>query len=193
MLNLVNAAEVQHRHRAIQQHESRKDPAGGPLPLTEDSVRGTMEVLLESKQATPEEIYNQLTTQKVEIVLTAHPTQVQRKALLRKYSKITKNLEHLERPDLDPFEKMETVTVLRRLMSSAWGADEIRRIKPTVQEEAIGGNAIIETILWDAVPAYLRKLDMQCRLTLDRRLPVETAPIRFASWIGGDRDGTFRV
>jgi phosphoenolpyruvate carboxylase len=36
----------------------------------------------------------------------------------------------------------------------------------TPQQEAAGGNAVLESVLWDAVPAYLRKLDTQCRLTL---------------------------
>ena len=39
-----------------------------------------------------------------------------------------------------------------------------RRVKPTVQKEAAGGNAVIESVLWDAVPSYLRKLDAQCRV-----------------------------
>ena len=31
-------------------------------------------------------------------------------------------------------------------------------MKPTVQKEAAGGNAVIESVLWDAVPSYLRKV-----------------------------------
>lgn len=63
------------------------------------------------------------------------------------------------------------------------------RVKPTVQKEAAGGCAVIESVLWDAVPSYLRKLDAQCRVTLGKKLPVDAAPVKFASWIGGDRDG----
>lgn len=63
------------------------------------------------------------------------------------------------------------------------------RNKPTVQKEAAGGCAVIESVLWDAVPSYLRKLDAQCRVTLGKKFPVDVAPIKFASWIGGDRDG----
>ena len=59
-----------------------------------------------------------------------------------------------------------------------------RRQKPTPQQEAAGGNAIIESILWDAVPSYLRKLDAQCRISLGRKLPLDAVPIKFASWIG---------
>jgi phosphoenolpyruvate carboxylase len=73
------------------------------------------------------------------------------------------------------------------------GADEIRRSKPTPQQEAAGGNAIIESVLWDAVPGYLRKLDKMCEISLGKRLPIDATPIHFASWIGGDRDGNPNV
>ena len=47
----------------------------GPLPMVEDSVRGTIEAILENQEGTQEEIYEYLVKQKVEIVLTAHPTE----------------------------------------------------------------------------------------------------------------------
>jgi phosphoenolpyruvate carboxylase len=69
----------------------------------------------------------------------------------------------------------------------------LRRQKPTPQQEAFGGIAILESVAWDAVPAYMRKLDAQCSVSLHRRLPVDAVPIKFASWIGGDRDGNPNV
>lgn len=188
-LNLVNAAEVHHRMRL--EREGEKDDGEnhvGPLPMLEDSIRGTMEILLE-EGVSDEEMFQRLITQKCEIVLTAHPTEVNRKTSIRKYRKITELLARLERPDLHPFERAEAQNEMRALIAAIWGSDEIRRVKPTVQKEAAGGNAVIESVLWDAVPSYLRKLDAQCRVTLGRKLPVDTAPIKFASWIGGDRDG----
>jgi phosphoenolpyruvate carboxylase len=195
MLNLVNSAEVQHRQRMIR-HQREKPSAeatvvGGALPLVEDSVRGTVEALLASGSATPQQLYDQIVNQKVEIVLTAHPTEVQRKSLLRKYSQVSELLGYLDRPDLSTFERSTAHGDLQRIISSIWGADEIRRTKPSPQQEAAGGNAVLESVLWDAVPSYLRKLDAFCQLTLNRRLPVDTVPIKFASWIGGDRDGAF--
>ena len=193
MLNLVNAAEVHHRRRMIRQYKPAPgEDAGGPLPLIQDGVRGTFQSLLKEGY-TPEQIIDQLATQKVELVLTAHPTQVQRKSLLRKYRQVTELLSDLERSDLDDYESMAARKDLTRVISSVWGADEIRRLKPTPQKEAAGGNAVIESVLWDAVPAYLRKLDQQCQLSLNMTLPVDVCPIKFASWIGGDRDGNPNV
>jgi phosphoenolpyruvate carboxylase len=39
----------------------------------------------------------------------------------------------------------------------------------------------------------MRKLDAQCQVSLHKRLPVDAVPIKFASWIGGDRDGNPNV
>lgn len=192
MLNLVNSAEVQHRSRMVRRYQARDPHTSGPLPPLEDSIRGTMESLLR-EGISKEEIYRQLCTQSCEIVLTAHPTQVQRKSLLRKYSQVSDLLAELDRPDLSDFERATVKLDLKRIVSSIWGADEIRRNKPTPQQEAGGGNAVLESVLWDAVPAYLRKLDAQCALTLGKRLPIDVVPIRFASWIGGDRDGNPNV
>ncbi|KAL3912121.1 MAG: hypothetical protein SGILL_007012 [Bacillariaceae sp.] len=197
-LSLVNSAEVQHRLRAIRQHEKERqmDPTKwlpGPLYHVEDSVKGSIHALLDTQQASPEEIYNKLCTQTVELVLTAHPTEVNRKSVLRKYRKCTELLAHLERPDLLEYEKLTATIDLQRIISSLWGMDEIRRNKPTPQTEAAGGLAILETVLWNAVPNYLRKLDAQCYQSLGKRLPLEATPVKFASWIGGDRDGNPNV
>lgn len=192
-LNLVNAAENHHRLRTIRNYEVQAERNIGPLPNTEDSMRGTIDALIDGGLATPDQIYDQLVKQEVEIVLTAHPTEVNRRTQLRKYRRVTEILAYLERPDLHPYERTEAMANLRRIISSLWGSNEIRRKKPSPQMEAAGGISIIESVLWDAVPAYLRKLDAQCRVSLGRRLPVDAVPIKFASWIGGDRDGNPNV
>ena len=195
VLSLVNSAEVHHRLRGIKMHEMDHAETGlpGPLYHTEDSVKGSIQSLLESNDATKDEIYNALCTQSVELVLTAHPTEVNRRSVLRKYRKCTELLAHLERPDLLPHDRLQATFDLQRIISGLWGMDEIRRTKPTPQKEAAGGLAILETVLWNAVPSYLRKLDAQCFASLGKRLPLDAVPIQFASWIGGDRDGNPNV
>lgn len=76
-LNLVNAAEVHHRLRDMRRTEmeaSKNSLNVGPLPMVEDSVRGTIDILLEEGNSA-EEIFEKLLSQEVEIVITAHPTE----------------------------------------------------------------------------------------------------------------------
>lgn len=84
-LNLVNAAEVHHRMRLIRDSEGGESTTVnvGPLPMVEDGIRGTMEILLEEGYD-KDRIFERLVRQKNEIVLTAHPTEVNRKTILRK-------------------------------------------------------------------------------------------------------------
>jgi len=189
-LNLVNAAEVHHRLRRLRLEEIEGEVCNmGPFPLVTDSVHGTIQEILQEKEGTESDIMEKLCKQKIEIVLTAHPTEVSRRTLLRKFRQITENLALLDTPGLHPYTRSEVTLDLKRIVSSICGADVIRRKKPTPQDEAAGGIAIIESSLWEAVPAFLRKLDAQCRLSLNKRLPVDSVPISFASWMGGDRDG----
>ena len=195
ILNLVNSAEVAHRLRVTRDHELKtdKDASVGPLPMLDDSMRGTIDKIISNNLGDKDQIFNKIVNEQIEIVLTAHPTEVNRKTLLRKYRQAMETLNKLDRPDLHPYERKEEIGHLQRLVASIWGSDEIRRQKPTPQQEAGGGNAVIESVLWDAVPSYLRKLDSQCQVSLGRRLPIDCVPIKFASWIGGDRDGNPNV
>lgn len=94
---------------------------------------------------------------------------------------------------LSDFEKQRLNDGLEREISSIWLSDEVSRIKPTPQTEAEKGILIIETVLWEALPEFMRKLDATSKEFLGKGLPLDAAPIRFASWMGGDRDGNPNV
>src|SRR3712207_9471022 len=56
-----------------------------------------------------------------------------------------------------------------------------------------GGLLVFEQSLWHALPRYLRELDRALHAHTGRRLPLAVSPIRFGSWMGGDRDGNPNV
>lgn len=146
-LNLINAAEVHHRMRYLRELDFE---VMSPLPKREDSMAGAIEsVLSESTKDQVErkklDIYDTFMNQKVEIVYTAHPTEVNRRTMLRKYRDVSEMLATLDRKDLSLYERMQTEDSLRRVIASLWGSDEIRREKPTPQQEAQGGLAILES------------------------------------------------
>lgn len=91
----------------------------------------------------------------IELVLTAHPTEVTRRSLVHKHVEINRCLSRLEHDDLT---KAETGKLKRRLMqliALAWHTNEIRTQRPTPVDEAKWGMAVLENSLWKAVPEFL--------------------------------------
>jgi len=189
-LALANAAEQEYRVRRLE--EMRGAAALDARKL--DSCAGTIAKILE-EGASKEAALATLAKQHVEIVLTAHPTEVHRRTLLTKHRRVTELVGALDAraEDAEGYEREELERELRGVVHSLWGSDDLRRSKPTPQKEARGGLAFVETSLWDAVPAFLRRLDAVCAAQLGASLPLEARPVRFASWMGGDRDGNPNV
>ncbi len=136
------------------------------------------------------EVINKL---RIELVLTAHPTEVTRRTLIRKYDQIVDTLADRQNGSLLTFEQDKLRGRLHRLVEEIWSTDEIRTTRPTAVDEAKWGFAVIENSLWQAVPDFIRHLDRMCTRHLGQSLPVDIRPIKFYSWMGGDRDGNPNV
>ncbi|MCC9009775.1 phosphoenolpyruvate carboxylase [Pseudomonas putida] len=183
-LNLANMAE---QYQLI-----RRRDAGQPEPF---EARVLPELLARLKQAghSNDALARQLAKLDIQLVLTAHPTEVARRTLIQKYDAIAGQLAAQDHRDLTPDERHQVRERLRRLIAEAWHTEEIRRTRPTPVDEAKWGFAVIEHSLWHAIPSHLRKVDNALLDATGLRLPLEAAPIRFASWMGGDRDGNPNV
>jgi len=83
-LAIANSAEAHHRVRLLNETIS---PLG--LPDKPDSCGGALVALLE-KGKTAEEIFECISTQQTELVLTAHPTEVNRRVILEKQQRVQK-------------------------------------------------------------------------------------------------------
>ncbi|SEA43584.1 phosphoenolpyruvate carboxylase [Microbulbifer marinus] len=186
-LNLANIAEQRHRERLHRQHQR--------YPGDPDTDQGLRQVLAELKKADAdqEEIRSVLEALSVELVLTAHPTEVTRRTLIRKYDQVADLLTDMDRPDLTEEEQQDLRRHLHEQILSAWSTDEIRRERPTPVDEAKWGFATIEQSLWRAVPDGMRKIEAELELAGLPPMPADWVPIRFASWMGGDRDGNPNV
>ncbi|HAF94145.1 MAG TPA: phosphoenolpyruvate carboxylase, partial [Pseudomonas sp.] len=107
--------------------------------------------------------------------------------LIQKYDAIAAELAARDHTDLTDRELAQIELRLQRLIAEIWHTEEIRRNRPTPIEEAKWGFAAIENSLWQAVPNVLRQVDGVLFAATGLHLPLEAAPIRFASWMGGDR------
>ncbi|RTR36443.1 phosphoenolpyruvate carboxylase [Shewanella canadensis] len=125
----------------------------------------------------------------IDLVLTAHPTEISRRTLIQKYASVIDILAALENPQLTEREKKQQHLRLRQLIAQIWHTNEIRNERPTPVDEARWGLSTIEVSLWQAIPDFLRQLNEQVEERTGKQLPTDIAPVRFSSWMGGDRDG----
>ena len=185
-LNYANIAEQYHVVRSRRASES--DPnLSSPNPL---------EPLFEKfkqQDISATALYQHICDLSIELVLTAHPTEVSRRTLIQKYDGINDCLSTFDQQKLTPKQRQQVMNELKHLISSAWQTDEIRQNRPTPIDEAKWGFTTIEQSLWQAVPQFIRSLDELSQQHCDQALPLDIAPIRFASWMGGDRDGNPNV
>ncbi|WP_339410306.1 phosphoenolpyruvate carboxylase [Pseudomonas sp. EA_35y_Pfl2_R5] len=183
-LNLANIAEQYHRVR-------RRAP--GEAQPFEDNMLADLLQRLSSNGHKGEALARQFGRLDIELVLTAHPTEVARRTLIQKYDAMAEQLAAGDHSDLSAAEREQVKQRLQRLIAEAWHTEEIRRSRPSPVDEAKWGFAVIEHSLWHAIPNVLRKADQVLNSATGLHLPLDAAPIRFASWMGGDRDGNPNV
>ncbi len=179
-LNFANIAEQYHVVRQRRQSELNEQ-AQSPNPLVPLFEK------FKQQHITSTQLFEQICQLNIELVLTAHPTEVSRRTLIQKYDKINDCLSKLDQQQLTAREHHMIMQDLRQLICSAWETDEIRQNRPTPIDEAKWGFTTIEQTLWNAVPKFIRELDDLVFKNCDLHLPCTVCPIRFASWMGRQR------
>jgi phosphoenolpyruvate carboxylase len=165
--HLANAAEDLHARRA--------QPNEGTIAMALERLRAA--------HVPARKILAFFERARVEPVLTAHPTEVQRKSTLDRHRAIIALLA--ARADTPPD---EIEMALRREVLILWKTNELRLAKPTVADEIENGLTYFRSTFLDAIPRLYAELEDG--LGPGTRLPPF---LRVASWIGGDRDGNPHV
>ncbi len=115
-------------------------------------------------------------------VLTAHPTEVQRKSILDREWKIARLLDLRDRQPLTPDELEENEEALRRTILILWQTRMLRTAKLAVMDEVNNALSFYDT-------TFLRTLPRLHNAIEDRMGAPLRGFLRPGSWIGGDRDG----
>ena len=130
---------------------------------------------------------------RVEPVLTAHPTEAKRLAVLDQHRALYALLEGPDRDALPEFELHSLRPKTKAALERLWRTGEILLEKPTLTDERRN----VLHYLRDVFPAVLPELDerldhawaaagfSKSRLRDEKKMPK----IRFGTWVGGDRDG----
>ena len=180
-LSLTNTAEQYH---SISPHG---EAASNPEVMAQLFTR------LKNNNLSDEQIKKAVDDLSIELVLTAHPTEITRRTLIHKLVEVNNCLSQLDHSDLADYERNQIMRRLRQLVAQSWHTDEIRKNRPSPIDEAKWGYAVVENSLWEGVPAFLREFNEQLENSLGYQLPVEAVPVRFTAWMGGDRDGNPNV
>ncbi|MEO9176956.1 MAG: phosphoenolpyruvate carboxylase [Gaiellales bacterium] len=171
---LVNLAEQHHRIRRLR-HEAasgarRRDPLGQAIAAIRAS--GVSEELLRERAAAV----------RLEPVLTAHPTEAARRTYLQSKLRLGRLLDALDDPRAAPDERRAAERAVAEETTILWQTDEVRSIRPSVDDEIRQGLWFFEASLLDV------SADLVARL--EEELPgLGAEPLRFGTWIGGDQDG----
>lgn len=128
----------------------------------------------------PEELTAMLRRMDVRPVLTAHPTESARRSILAHRRRLA---EALQTP-----EGLRRRRRLAEAVELLWLTDEIRLDRPSPVDEARAVLWYLERLVGDVVPAILDDLAGLAR-SVGAELPRAATPIRFGTWVGGDRDG----
>ena len=137
---------------------------------------------------TDEEIADAVNGVELRPVFTAHPTEVSRRSILDKLAEIAHLIELRASAGADAAARRRADRRVDELIEAIWQTDELRRERPDPVDEARSILYFLTEIATDGVPELLDDLDAVLR-TLDGGLDPAATPIRFGSWVGGDRDG----
>ncbi len=182
-LQLMNIAE----ENAAIRHRRDVEKLTGP-----DDVLGSLSQALAqaaSSGVSPEKVQSVLDILDVGPTITAHPTEAKRVTVLEIHRRIYLKLYELESPRWTPRERDALLFQLRNEIDLLWMTGEVRAEKPTVESEVAWGLHFFRDALFDRTTAVCDIL----QAGLLRHYPELSArirpPLKFSSWIGGDRDG----
>jgi len=178
---LVNLAEDRHRARALRERDR------GTEPLSESLAEAVAEVRSRHGEDRVRELLGDLVIQPV---LTAHPTESRRRAVVAAITRVGTQLEVLDDPRASGREQREARRRLLEEIDVLWRTAQLRSTQLQPLDEVRSVMAIFDETLFRAIPEIYRDLDAVLGPdNVDLRAPLAPAFIRIGSWVGGDRDG----
>jgi len=177
---LINTAEQVHRVRRREAYLEQEDATPQP-----GSSRWVMQKL-RAEGRSAEDVAEAMRALDVRPVLTAHPTESTRRTLLALQARVGDLLLAHERgPE---WRRREIVEELEAEVELLWLTAEVQRDRPSVMDEV--GNALwyLEDRLVEAA-SHVRQETLRAFIEEFGQQLNDFTPVRFGSWVGGDRDG----
>lgn len=193
---LINIVEQQYEQEEKQQH-SINSVGGEAFPV------GTFRWLfpeLKQQNVPPRYVQSLIENLDIQLVFTAHPTEIVRHTVREKQRSIAKLLKQFEQSNTyaglehSPHLSMtwEAEALQEQLIEEIrmwWRTDELNQTRPTVLDEADYTLHYFQEVLFDAIPMLYDRLVHALQESFPHIAPPKYNFCKFGSWVGADRDG----
>jgi len=182
--HLANIAEDRHRNR---RHRIHALAGSAAQPGT---IAYALERLVEAGAAATPVLQQFFNHALIVPVLTAHPTEVQRKSILDAEHDVARLLAERDQ-QLTDRERAHNEAMLRARVTSLWQTRMLRDSRLTVADEIENALSYYRATFLEEIPALYTDIEEALKEHgLEARLPPF---FQMGSWIGGDRDGNPNV
>lgn len=184
--DLVNIAEEAHRVAELRRRARERHPE----PVAESI--GAAVAALHARGVTRDEMEALIAGLRIELVLTAHPSEARRRTVMSTLQRIAQSVRRLRGAELLPPEREAEVSAIRGEITALWLTDRQRTERPAVTDEVRTALWFVDEVFWNVLPRVHDDLDA----ALARHYPGLRAPrpwLTLGSWVGGDRDGNPHV
>jgi len=149
----------------------------------------------------PRQIQKILDNLDIQLVFTAHPTEIVRHTIREKQRTIAKMLKELDRMIGFKGDELASQVIAVNWEAASlqeqiaeeirlwWRTDELNQIKPTVLDEADYTLHYFEEVLFDAIPVLYDRIASAVSSTFPKLKLPRYNFCKFGSWVGSDRDG----
>jgi phosphoenolpyruvate carboxylase len=182
---LSNIAEDLHHNRRHRAHQFAASPA--PQGSLAHAIRRAA-----IKGVSAEELQAFFSGALIMPVLTAHPTEVQRKSILDCLRDIAVLLDERDRRFLTPDERARNEDGLRRAILTLWQTRVLRELTLSVRDEVDNGLSYFGTTFLEQLPRLYGEIE-DCLNNNSTRGFWLPPFLKIGTWIGGDRDGNPHV
>jgi len=181
---LVNIAEQNHRIRRRREYKFVSDIADSEEGSIESMFKQLTEMGISFKKLT--ELLDRMS---IELVLTSHPTEVNRHIVLEKFRHISILVKELDNPLLNPNERERIEKEILAEIVGVWQTEEVPPYKISPLDEARNVLYYFKETIFDALTNIYDELENQIKNHYEVEAIKVPNFLRFGSWVGGDRDG----
>ncbi|MGI9461370.1 MAG: phosphoenolpyruvate carboxylase [Alphaproteobacteria bacterium] len=186
MSYLANIAEDQHHIRRSRQHDMATTSVASEADLRVGSLA---RAFYQSQHIPTAKLLDFFHKAYVSPVLTAHPTEVQRRAVLDGQGRITQLL-HLRATQSFTHEELASNRLaLRRQILSLWQTRLLRLSKLSVLDEVENALTYFDSCFFQSLPELYELVEGHLKCLAKGQSISLPNFLQVGSWIGGDRDG----